>query len=235
MDGLVEQAKGKVKMGSDENRILIMTAVAAERDAVLRGLNSSQNQYQNIDVIIAGVGPVAAAANTAKALAAKEYGWVISTGIGGGFPGRAEVGTLVIASEIVSSDLGVETREGFSSFDELGFGSTRIPVDANLVNRMTGVLQEAKLSYTIGPIITVSTATGTAATTEEMLKRVPGAAAEGMEGYGVALAAHIFAVPVLEIRSISNRVGPRDRNAWRIKEALDVLAKAYSILWEGLR
>lgn len=222
-------------MGSDENRILIMTAVAAERDAILQGLNSNQNLNHNrkIDVLIAGVGPVAAAASTAKALAAKEYGRVISTGIGGGFPGRAEVGTLVVASEIASADLGVETLEGFCSFDELGFGSTRIPVDANLVNRMTGVLQEAKLPYTIGPIITVSTATGTAATTEEMLKRVPGAAAEGMEGYGVALAAHIFGVPALEIRSISNRVGPRDRNAWRIKEALDVLAKAYSKLWEG--
>lgn len=220
-------------MTSDQKRILILTAVPAEKEAVLRGLHGLRT-HQTIDVMAAGVGPVAAAANTAKLLAARSCKLVISTGIGGGFSPRAEVGTLVVANEIVAADLGVETLEGFSSFDELGFGSTRIQVDLTLVSRLTAALQEAKLSVVTGPIISVSTATGTAASAAERSRRIPGVAAEGMEGYGVALAAHIYGVPALEIRAISNQVGPRDRNSWRIKEAFEVLEKTFSVLEELL-
>ncbi|PKM47971.1 MAG: futalosine hydrolase [Firmicutes bacterium HGW-Firmicutes-8] len=211
-------------------RVLVMTAVSAEKDAVLRGLNGDTR----FDVLVAGVGPAAAAASTAKVLAAAEYGLVVSAGIGGGFPGRAEVGSLVVANEIIAADLGVETPEGFRSLDELGFGFTRVQVDAGLVNRVRGALLAAGLPVITGPVLTVSTVTGTAASAAEMAARVPGAAAEAMEGYGVAIAAHDRGVPILEIRAVSNSVGPRDRTAWCIKEALDVLEAACSALLEVL-
>ncbi len=211
-------------------RVLVMTAVAVERDAVLRGLGGDKR----FDVLLAGVGPVAAAVNTAKVLAITEYGLVVSAGIGGGFSGRAEMGSLVVANDIVAADLGVETPEGFSSLAELGFGSTNIEVDASLVNKLTEAMLELKLPVNTGPIITVSTATGTAASASEMARRVPGVAAEAMEGYGVALAARYCGVPVLEIRAISNPVGPRDRTAWQIKKALNVLEEASTILLEVL-
>ncbi len=212
-------------------RVLVVTAVSVEREAVLRGLRSNSR----FDVVVVGVGPAAAAANTTKLLAAAEYSLVVSAGIGGGFPGKAEVGSLVVANEIVAADLGVETPEGFSSLDELGFGSTRVQVDAGLANRVAGALQAAKLTVNIGSILTVSTVTGTTASAARLAARVPGAAAEAMEGYGVALAAQNFGVPILEIRAISNLVGPRDRSSWRIKEALDVLTAASSVLMEVLR
>ncbi|RJX18871.1 MAG: futalosine hydrolase [Desulforudis sp.] len=207
-------------------RILVMTAVSVEREAVLRGLQSDGR----FDVLVAGVGPVSAAANTAKVLATAEYGLVVSAGIGGGFPGKAEVGSLVVANEIVAADLGVETLEGFTSLDELGFGSTRIPVDVSLVNGVTEALLAAGLPVTTGPVLTVSTVTGTAESAAELAARVPGATAEAMEGYGVAFAAHEHGVPVLELRAVSNLVGPRDRTAWRINEALGVLEAAGSVL-----
>lgn len=213
-----------------EKRILVMTAVSAEREAVLRGLNGDPR----FEVLLAGVGPTAAAVNTAKVLATAEYSLVVSAGIGGGFPGKAELGSLVVASEIVAADLGAETPEGFRSLDELGFGSTRIQTDASLVSKVTGALLATNLPTNTGPVLTVSTVTGTAAGAAEMAARVPGAAAEAMEGYGVALAALDRGLPVLEIRAISNLVGPRDRSAWRIKEALDILAAASSVLPEVL-
>jgi futalosine hydrolase len=213
-----------------QKRILIMTAVQAEKDAVLRGLKGDKR----FDVFLAGAGPAAAAARTARILATAEYDLVVSAGIGGGFSGRAEVGSLVVANEIVAADLGAETPEGFSSLDELGFGFTRIQVDAGLVTRLTGALITANLPVSTGPVLTVSTVTGTAESAAEMAGRVPGAVAEAMEGYGVAVAAQDGGVPVLEIRSVSNLVGPRNRTAWRIKEALDVLETASSVLLEVL-
>lgn len=211
-------------------RILVMTAVSVEREAVLQGLGNDSR----FDVMLAGVGPIAAAANTAIILANTEYDLVISAGIGGGFPGKAEVGSLVIAKEIVVADLGVETSEGFSSLDELGFGSTRIQVEASLVNHVAEALKAAKIPVEKGPVLTVSTVTGTEESATELAARVPGAIAEAMEGFGVALAAHQCGVPILELRAISNAVGPRDRSAWRIKEALESLQRACSVLSEVL-
>jgi futalosine hydrolase len=211
-------------------RILIITAVAAERDAVLRGLRGSVR----FDVRAAGVGPAAAAAGTAAALAAASYGLVISAGIAGGFTGQADVGTLVVASEIIAADLGAQTPEGFCSLDELGFGSARVPVDAGLANRVADALRAAGLPVHAGPILTVSTVTGTAATAAELAGRVSGASAEGMEGYGVAIAARQAGVPVLEIRAISNPVGPRDKALWQIPNALAALEAASAVLLEVL-
>lgn len=213
-----------------ERRVLIMTAVSVERDAVLRGLHSDSR----FDVLVAGVGSVVAAVNTARALGTSQYSLVISAGIGGGFSGRAEVGSLVVASEIVVADLGAETPDGFRSVEELGYGFTQIQMDASLVDRVSRALQEAKIPVNVGPVLTVSTVTGTAERAVNLAARIPGATAEAMEGYGVGVAALERGVPVLEIRAISNRVGPRDRPAWRIKEALDVLEAASSVLTEVL-
>jgi futalosine hydrolase len=213
-----------------EMRVLIMTAVPAERDAVLRGLHGDTR----FDVLVAGVSSVVAAVNTARALMTADYSLVISVGIGGGFPGRTEVGSLVVANEIVIADLGAETLEGFRSVDELGFGFTQIQIDASLVDRVTGALLVAKLPVNTGPVLTVSTVTGTAARGVELAARIPGATAEAMEGYGVGCAALDRGLPVLEIRAISNMVGPRERSSWRIKEALEVLEAASAVLMEVL-
>lgn len=213
-------------------RVLVMTAVSAERDAVLRGLGG----HGGFDVLLAGVGPIAAAAATVKALTQAQYDIVVSAGIGGGFEGRAEVGSLVVADKIIAADLGAETPEGYLSLDELGFGSSVcIPVDEIMVHRLTHSLAAAGLPVQAGSVLTVSTVTGTALTAAALSKRIPEAAAEAMEGYGVATAAHMYSLPVIEIRAISNPVGPRDRTAWRIKEALDILEAGSKVLAEVLR
>jgi futalosine hydrolase len=209
-------------------RILIMTAVAVERDAVLRGLRDCDK----FDVRLAGVGPASAAARTAFALTEADYGLVISAGIAGGFSGQAEIGSIVVASEIVAPDLGAQTADGFLSLDELGFGSARIAVDAKLTAKVTEALQAAGLTVYFAPVLSVSTATGTASLASDRAAQVPGATAEGMEGFGVATAAEARGIPILEIRTISNPVGPRDREAWRIKDALEALEAACAILRE---
>lgn len=222
-DGQAEKAGEAAKPD-----ILIMTAVEAERDAVLRGLGDCPRA----DVRLAGVGPAAAAARTAMALA--EGGWrlVVSAGIGGGFPGAAGVGELVLADAIAAADLGVETPDGFLPVDELGFGSSRIAADPAWSDRLARRIEAAGLPLRRGPVLTVSTAAGTAATAAERARRVPGAAAEAMEGFGVAAAAAYAGVPVVELRAVSNAVGPRDRAAWRIPDALAALEAAFAAVKE---
>jgi futalosine hydrolase len=47
-----------------------------------------------------------------------------------------------------------------------------------------------------------------------------------MEGFGVAAAADRAGVGFAELRAISNAVGPRDRSAWRIPQAMAALTSA---------
>ncbi|CAG7647843.1 Futalosine hydrolase [Paenibacillus solanacearum] len=227
-----ETADASIPSGAGA-RILVVTSVAAEQAAVLRGLAGKSDRF---DVLVSGVGAAATAARTAAALALSpgRYGLVINAGIAGGFAGQAGLGAIVVASDIIAADLGADSPDGFISLDELGFGSARAEVDGPAAVCLTGALRAAGLPAISGPVLTVSTGTGTAEGAAELARRVPGAVAEAMEGYGAATAARHFELPVLEIRAVSNAVGPRDRSAWRIKEALDALEAASSIIAEVL-
>ncbi|MGW0879819.1 futalosine hydrolase [Streptomyces sp. NPDC002671] len=230
-------------------RILVATAVPAERDAVARAfpgageevslpagsvLRTAAGSGSGYDLLAAGVGPALAAASTAAALTAAAldgapYGLVVSAGIGGGFQPEAPVGSLVVADAITVADLGAETADGFLPVTELGFGTvTHRPPESlvRVTSEATGALP--------GTILTVSTVTGTAARAAELRARHPRALAEGMEGFGVAGAAAAHKVPVLELRAVSNPVGPRDRAAWRIGDALAALTGAFGNLAPAL-
>ena len=201
-------------------RILVATAVPAERDAVARAFDGAP-----VDVVAVGVGPALAAAATATALAGTPYGLVVSAGIAGGFQPEAPVGSLVVADEITAADLGAETAEGFVPVTELGFGTvTHRPPEALVRDAV------AATGARRGAVLTVSTVTGTAARAAALRERHPTALAEAMEGFGIAEAAALHGVPVLEVRAVSNPVGPRDRAAWRIPEALAALTDGFGKL-----
>ncbi len=217
------------------------TAVPAERDAVARAFPEPgrpvflpgvelRRTGETYDLLAAGVGPALAAASVSAALTAatltgEPYTLVVSAGIGGGFLPDAPVGSLVVSDRITVADLGAESADGFLPVTELGFGRiTHVP-PRSLV-RGTAAATGART----GTVLTVSTVTGTAARAAALRERHPGALAEGMEGFGVAEAADAHGTAVLEIRAVSNPVGPRDRAAWRVGEALDALTTAFGKL-----
>lgn len=208
-------------------RVLVVTAVPAERDAVAAA-------GTRLAVLAAGVGPAAAAAGTAAALAGGGFGLVVSAGIGGGFPAVAPVGSLVVSSALRAADLGAQTPDGFADVAALGFGTAEYRPPRALARDAARAAGAA-----LAPVLTVSTATGTAARAAELAERHPGAGAEAMEGFGVAEAAARAGLPVLEVRAVSNAVGPRDREAWRIPQALSALTRAIAAIapvldaWEG--
>ncbi|MEU7918013.1 futalosine hydrolase [Micromonospora zamorensis] len=208
--------------------LLVVTAVPAEAEAVRAGLTDP-----TVTVTPVGVGPAVAGAATARLLALAEaagrpYRAVVSAGVAGGFTGRVEVGDTVLGTASIAADLGAESPAGFIPVDELGMPPAMlgvggvVPTDPGLLAALRAALPAA----TTGPVLTVSTVTGTAASTEELRRRHPEAVAEAMEGYGVAVAAAQAGVPFAELRTISNPIGPRDRDAWRLREALTALTAA---------
>lgn len=251
--------------GPGYRRTLVVTAVDAERAAIHEGLGTAAGPAapglgragpavgptwrdagpagagagaaaDGVTVAVVGVGVAAAAAGTARLLALAEaagrrYDAVLCAGIAGGFPDRVGIGGLVIAATSVAADLGAEAPDGFVPLDELGFGRAAAEADPALLASIVSALPGA----TIGAVLTVSTVTGTAGSAAALRGRYPDAVAEGMEGFGVAMAAAGAGVAFGELRAISNPVGPRDRASWQIPTALTALGTALASVDRALR
>jgi futalosine hydrolase len=219
-------------------RLLALTAVEAERAAVLRHLGRAADcavgpyagsavdtRAGQVVAVTTGVGMAAAAAVTATAFALDDgYAAVVCLGIGGGFDGVASCGDVVVATELVAADLGARSAAGFETLADLGIGETVLPAGPaarELAARLGGVA---------GVVLTVASVTGTDERATELTTRwAP--VAEAMEGFGVAAAARPYGVAVYEVRAVSNRCGRRDRASWDLPRALDALSRASSLLF----
>jgi futalosine hydrolase len=226
--------------------LLVVTAVAAERDAVLGGLgtlaesldsagaSSADTHFETtrVRILIGGVGVAAAAARTAYELVAHEsatgqpYEAVVNMGIAGGYLGRAAIGDTVIGTHSVAADLGADSPDGFLTMSDLGQGPDTVDANHDLVARLSVALPKAH----VGSVLTVQTVTGSAGRAAYLAERHHDAVAEAMEGYGVATAADLRGIAFAEIRTVSNLVGPRDRAAWRIGLAMAALSDAATAL-----
>jgi futalosine hydrolase len=201
-------------------RVLIVTAVVAEQDAIRASLPDDAA----VRVVFGGVGPAAAAAIASAELARDGADLVLSAGIGGGFAPLQE-GELAVASSIVFADLGVDSPDGFAPVSRLGFGTERYDVEPKLAVQLADLT-----GGHLGTVLTVATATGTAQRAAQLARRFPQAVAEGMEGAGVAAAAQLHGVSFAEVRAISNAVGPRDRGSWQIPRALEALGTSVAAI-----
>jgi futalosine hydrolase len=220
---------------SQVQRLVVVCAVDAEADAVVAGLATPirvslsgvparrcEHDGVTVDVVTAAVGPAAAAAVTAAALAGGDHHGAISMGIAGAFvDAGAGVCDLVVADRIVYADLGVQTDEGFLPIDSLGFGDATHSSEPppTVVGELAARARAAGITTCIGPVLTLTTFTGTDARALELRDR-HGAVAEAMEGAGLATACALTGAVALELRTMSNLVGSRDRNAWDLPGSL---------------
>ena len=156
--------------------------------------------FDELDTLVCGVGPVEAAAATSRRLATgSPPEAIVNIGIAGARD--LEPGTLVIGSEAVYCDLAGRSA-ALALID-------RAEPDARMLALARSALPEARVL----PIGTSARVGGAAAATD----------VEAMEGFAVLRAAALAGVPALELRAVSNRYTDA-RDAWRIEEALGVLA-----------
>ena len=155
------------------------------------------------DGLVCGVGPVEAAAATARALALRPFDVLLHVGVAGG-RGLAP-GTIVVGTEAVYCDLSAE----WPVVD-------RVTADPGLVDALRNALPAAA-TLPVHTSAAVGGARDTAST---------GSLVEAMEGFGVLRAAVLAGVPAVELRAISNEIGEQDRGRWEILTALSALEGA---------
>ncbi len=182
--------------------------------------------------VCTGVGPVAAAATTAMALAQGEFRGVVHLGIAGSFDlAAAPLGGVVVATHETWPEYGVRRNDGtitpltFPMHPRLPRPS--LPLDPTAAADAMGLALDP--SWVWGPALTVAGVTGDTALASAYHYRFQ-ALIESMEGFGVAFAAHLAGVPCLEIRTIANAVGERDKDRWNIPLALEALSQAAQLL-----
>lgn len=222
--------------------VLIVVATAAEAHALAAVLPVAKAR-----VVVSGVGSVAAALTTWRALSSTPARLVVSAGIGGAYPGSGlQAGDVAVSSRIIQADLGAwdgSAGDGgagdgqeFLNLENLGLSilPTR-PHYADFAVWDGAEALAASLSAAYGPMLTLNSVTGSAEQATQLVRRFPGALTEGMEGAGVAHAALLAQLPVLEVRGVSNPVGPRDRASWQIPAALGATARALEALLAGFQ
>jgi futalosine hydrolase len=159
-------------------------------------------------VVAVGVGPVEAAAGTARVLAARRFDAVINAGIAGGFRGRTAVGEAFAIAREQYVELGLEDGTPFALPGGRELART---VDAD-----PGLLvpfRTRRLGVPIGTGITSAAVTATNARAAALDARFT-PHVESMEGFAVLRAAQLAQVPAIELRGISNLVGDRSVNGW---------------------
>lgn len=171
-------------------------------------------------VEVCGLGPVAAAAYTARRLAEHRPAAVLLVGIAGSYDvDAAPVGSAREFSEVVIDGIGAGEGQNALGPGDLGFAQ----VDA--VGGRPAVFDRIDLAASAASaaghrLLTVCSASDGEAMADLRRSRHPGVLAEDMEGFGVALACDAADVPLRIVRGMSNSVGDRSTANWLIEPAL---------------
>ena len=195
-------------------------SITVGHPAVLRGF-SSAFRYE---LLITGPGIHNTIWHLSQVVPKRKYDLVINIGIAGSSDKSLQPVRVVQVVSDCFADWGAEDTDG-SIMDgfELGFAK---PNQRPFKNGKLHASYKKKLSC-LGAIprsqaITVNTATGTERRKRLLLERY-GAGLESMEGAAFFYACAMMKTPSMQIRSISNMTGKRNRKSWKIKEALDAL------------
>ncbi len=186
-----------------------------------------------LTLLISGPGKANAASATTLSAILYRPELIINFGIAGAFPEAGiSVGDVVLCTDDIYLEEGVQTKRGFSSLKSISLELlpdqkvyNQIPFDQKLTEKAESILSEKGFKPKKGSFITVSTITGTSERAER-LRRKYRCLCETMEGASVGHIALGFGISAIQIRGVSNLVEDRDRRRWKTAEASRVCQDA---------
>jgi futalosine hydrolase len=181
-----------------------------DREAHIDKDSKDLYSHSNISILITGAGMVATAFAMGKHLAENKYDLAINLGICGSFDKNIALGDVLEITEDSLAELGAEDDEDFITIDKLGFGESSFRATYQLPQKFN--LKKVNA-------ITVNTVHGNDASIKKLSSRM-NAQLESMEGAAFFYACREAGIPSLQIRSVSNYVEKRNRDAWQIGLAI---------------
>jgi len=201
----------------------LKTGLAGAREEgpfVLPGLTpeSQPGSSPVIDFLITGVGSIAITHSLMRQIGRRKPDIIIQAGIAGCFTPR-KPGEVVVIREESLADLGVWEEGRFKSLFDLKLEQPDIPPFRGglLVNPYKKLLELSGLE----PVRAVTVnEISTDRTRIEWLQQNRAPVVESMEGGGLHYVCLQENIAFLQLRSVSNAIGERDKTKWDIKAAI---------------
>lgn len=183
------------------------------------GINDNLSCNLEIIPLITGVGAVAMAVKCMHAILNQKVDLMINAGIAGSFSEKFRIGDTCLVAKDRFGDLGTSHADGtFSDVFDMGLESPdAFPFQQGWI--MPEIKKNITLDLPTASAITVNKVTGHTHAIQEMTAKYQ-ADLESMEGAGFFYAGMLAGVQVLQIRTVSNYVTPRDTSTWNIPLAI---------------
>ncbi len=205
-------------------RILLVSATDAEIAPFLGALRDASPH--DIEVLTTGVGMVATGAWCARALSRTHYDVALNLGVCGSFDPALTPGAVVHVVADYMPELGAEDGEAFLTIQQLGLlGDDEFPYRGKQIVNGTPPQSSALQRLPVVTGITVNTVHGDARSIAAVTSRFA-PQVESMEGAAFMYACRVSDVPYAQVRAVSNMVERRNREAWKIGDALRNLGAA---------
>lgn len=182
------------------------------------------------DLLITGIGQLQTAYSLLKKIDTRRPDLVIQAGIGGSGDAK-DIGKVFAIGSDMMADLGVIEKAGFSNFFELGLDNPeRFPFRQGKLKNPYRFL----LEWTGLPVIAGITVNEIKSADSPIFQRNQIPVVESMEGAALHYVCLMEKIPFLQIRSVSNVLGDRDKNRWKLKEAMESLHESLVFLIQKL-
>ena len=172
--------------------------------------------------LVTGVGAVATAFHIGRYLVKNQPDLALNAGIAGAFDRNIQMGEVLNVVTERFGDLGVEEADArFTDLFELGLLENNTPPFINDILHNPAAGHASFLPTAKG--LTVNKVHGSESSIAAIRAKYPDIQVESMEGAAFFYACLLANIPFLEIRSISNYVEARNRDAWNLPLAINNL------------
>lgn len=197
---------------------LVVAATAPEITPFLEQYRLKSDLPEDIDVVITGIGLTAATYSLTKQLQFKRPELIIQAGIGGCYNKNIALGSVLAIKKEIIADQAVTEKTVLKTMFDLGLlGQNQYPYTKGWLENKTELLKKIKLKKVTGISVNeITTSSKKIKQYEEKFKPV----VESMEGAALHYVALMEKIPFLQIRSVSNYAGERNKKNWKMKESI---------------
>jgi futalosine hydrolase len=197
--------------------ILLIAATAREIQPFFEYYRNSK-RAQNIDVLITGIGLTAATYHLLKQLTLKRPDVVVQAGVAGCFDPTIPLGTVVIVKKEAIADQSVIEAKQLKTLFDLGLvPHDQFPFKNGWLKNDHRILQVSKLKK-------VNAISVNQITTSKQRVKFYGdtfqPVIESMEGAALHYTCRMEKIPFVQLRSISNYIGERNKEKWDMKKSI---------------
>ncbi|MEO6000927.1 MAG: futalosine hydrolase [Chitinophagaceae bacterium] len=173
-------------------------------------------------VLVTGIGSLASAYNLTNFITRQAPDYMVQAGIGGSFTETLPPGETVLIGEEILGDLGAEENNLFIDLFDMGLMEPSVHPYTNKRLLNPHIMDWEKYGLPVATGITVNEIT-TLQTRINIFSQKYNCEIESMEGGAFHYVCLQENIPFIQFRSVSNYVGDRNKNTWKLKESIENL------------